>query len=83
MAKGVEHHQAITYGGDRVQVVNIVMTTDTIIPINSYMPANGTLSDATYDGVIDEIYVLTQKYSTSTILWICNMNASTQRNKHK
>ena len=68
-------------GSDRVQAVHISTSMDHIILINCYMLASGTLSDATYEGVLDDIYELTQTFSTSNILWIGDLNASTQCRK--
>jgi hypothetical protein len=50
--------------------------------INTYMPANGTLSDANYAEVLDEVFEIIQKYSPSaTIIWTGDMNAHPSRKK--
>ena len=78
------HSHAITPlpdGGDRLQAIHIsTSSNENIVVINTYMPTNGTMADADYNEVLDEVYEVVQKYSPNNkILWIGDINASTKR----
>ena len=69
---------------DRVLVTKIHTTDGDVILINTYMPSDGSHSDADYNSLLDEVYEIYQKYSTSAkVLWLGDMNASPERNKSK
>jgi quinolinate synthase len=77
-----ENILALPDGGDRVQAISVSTTSGPVIIINTYMPASGTLSDATYEGALDEVFEIYQKYSpTTTIIWTGDMNAHPSRKK--
>ena len=68
-------------GSERVLAVRFLSTSGhPVILVNTYMPANGTLSGDSYRIVLDEIHEIYAKYSGHhTIIWIGDMNASQVR----
>ena len=66
-------------GSDRVQVIRLNFDQPIVI-INTYMPAEGTHSNATYSGTLDEVHEILEKYGqTHQILWLGDINADPQR----
>ena len=70
-------------GSNRLQVIQIATQTSTLTLVNTYMPTEGSLDQSTsYSAVLDEVYEVTQKYSSNSIvLWGGDINASLNRGK--
>lgn len=67
-------------GSERVLAIRINTSSSPIILLNTYMPTIGTLSGDSYSGVLDEIYEIISKYSsTHKVIWAGDMNASMVR----
>jgi hypothetical protein len=52
-----------------------------ILLLNTYMPTLGA-ADADYQESLDEVFAITQKYDTHTMIWTGDINASTTRMKN-
>ena len=67
-------------GSDRVVALQIKHNKGSLILINSYMPTAGTHTNATYEGVTDEIYEILQKhYPQQDVIWLGDLNADPLR----
>ena len=65
------HVEPLTDGSDRIATVKIYTFNGDIILMNTYMPAEGTHSDADYSSLLDEVFVFVQKYSSGAkFLWV-------------
>ena len=67
-------------GSERVAVISIDCVPPTVI-INTYLPAGNTREDlCSYEGILDEVYEITQKYAGShQIIWVRDLNGSFER----
>ena len=67
-------------GSDRVIAIHVQAGRTSTVLINTYMPANGTLSDIAYEEVLDEVQIIFDKYSPSNkIIWMGDMNATVKQ----
>ena len=70
-------------GSDRVIAIHIQAGCTSAVLINTYMPANGTLSDVAYEEILDEVQILFDKYSPSNkIIWMGDMNATIREHRN-
>ena len=71
-------------GSDRVVTIRDHTSRNDIVLINTYMPSDGTHTDANYASILDEVYKLYQKFSPGArVIWTGDMNASPERHKTK
>ena len=71
-------------GTDRLLAIELQTNTDPVLIINTYMPANGTLTGDKYEDCLDQVYEIVNKFGKShKIIWCGDLNADIKRMSSK
>ena len=67
-------------GSDRLNAVIVHSTPQPTIIINTYMPTIGA-ANADYEELLDEVFEVVNKYSSTQLVWTGDINAAAERQK--